>query len=215
MNTLLKALALTAAWLVSSAAIAGEAVPVNATFGIQWTPVNWNGNPLDPASVPDGPFTEWETTTQGAAGLPNGKVIAITSTDFLRPLQQSINGEATLWFSYTDAVFTVYEGSAAFDEAAGTAGYSGPMTVVGGLGRFAGATGSLTIRSKILFWPYAGTLRAPNVLPTHRHDSSHGRRPPNRRPAARVLYTSSFPNCIRGSDGLRTGERTYNEDPPP
>jgi hypothetical protein len=166
MNTLLRVLALIAAGLASGTALAGKAVPVNATFGIQWTPQNWTGDPQDPANFADGPFTEWETTTLGAVGLPNGKVIAITSTDFLRPAQQSINGEAVLWFSYTDAVFTVYEGSAAFDEQAGTAGYSGPMTVVGGLGRFAGATGSLTIKSHILFWPYAGTLHVKGVIKT-------------------------------------------------
>lgn len=178
MNTLLKALALTVAWLVSSAALAQESVPVNATFGIQWTPEDWNGNPLDPSNflLPDPGPTEWKTTTQGAAGLSNGKVISITSTDFLRPLQRSINGEAVLWFSYTDAVFATYEGAAGFDEQAGTASYSGPMTVVGGLGRFAGASGTLTIRSNIFFYPffstpyvggpYAGTLHIKGVIKT-------------------------------------------------
>ena len=175
MNTLLKALALTAAWLVSSAALAGEAVPVNATFGIQWNPENWDGNPLNPSNLAKGLATEWETTTQGAAGLPNGKVIAIESTDYLRPLQQSINGEATLWFSYTDAVSVVYEGTAGFDMQTGTASYSGPMTVVGGLGRFEGASGTLTIRSNIFFHPFippyfrgplAGTLQIKGVIKT-------------------------------------------------
>mgnify|MGYP001768089388 CR=1 FL=1 len=166
MNTLLKALALTAAWLVSSAALAGEAVPVNATFGVQWNPENWNGNPLDPASFEDGYATEWITTTEGAAGLANGKVIAIQSADNLRPLQGTIDGQVTLWFSYADAVVLAYEGSAAFDEAAGTAGYSGPMTVVGGWGRFAGATGSLTIKSNILFYPFVGTLQIKGVIKT-------------------------------------------------
>lgn len=166
MNILLKALALTAAWLVSSAALAGEAVPVNATFGIQWTPQNWSGNPQDPASFADGYATEWLTTTEGAAGLANGKVIAIQSADSLRPLQGTIDGQVVLWFSYADAVVLAYQGSAAFDEAAGTAGYSGPMTVVGGWGRFAGATGSLTIKSHILFYPYAGTLQIKGVIKT-------------------------------------------------
>ena len=166
MNAFVKALAITATLLASGAALAGQAVPVNATFGIQWTPQNWDGDPLNPANFTNGPATEWETTTLGAVGLPNGNVIAITSTDFLRPVQQSINGEAVLWFSYTDAVFAVYEGTAAFDEQEGTAGYSGPMTVVGGLGRFAGATGSLTIKSHILFWPYAGTLHVKGVIKT-------------------------------------------------
>ena len=179
MNALLKALVITAAWLVSSAALAGEAVPVNATFGIQWNPENWDGNPVNPANFlpPPNTFdTEWITTTQGAAGLPNGRVIAISSTDFLRPAQQSINGEAVLWFSYTDAVFTVYEGAAGFDQQAGTASYSGPMTVVGGLGRFAGASGTLTIRSNIFFYPFfsqpyigqpfAGTLHIKGVIRT-------------------------------------------------
>lgn len=177
MNTLLKALALTAAWLVSSAALAGEAVPVNATFGIQWTPQGWNGDPTDQGNFlpwPDTFATEWVTTTEGAAGLANGTVIAIQSTDNLRPAQGTIDGEATLWFSYTDAVSVTYEGTAGFDMQTGTASYSGPMTVVGGTGRFEGASGTLTIRSNIFFHPffspvggpYAGTLHIKGVIKT-------------------------------------------------
>lgn len=169
MNTLFKALALTAAWLVSSAALAGEAVPVNATFGIQWTPQNWNGDPRDESNFlppPETFATTWVTTTEGAAGLANGKVIAIQSTDNLRPLQNTIDGQVVLWFSYADAVVLAYRGTAGFDEAAGTAGYSGPMTVVGGWGRFLGATGSLAIKSSILFYPYVGTLHIKGVIKT-------------------------------------------------
>jgi len=169
MSTMLKALALTAAWLVSSAALAGEAVPVNATFGIQWTPQGWSGDPQDPANFlpPPNTFdTEWVTTTEGAAGLANGKVIAVQSVDSLRPLQGTIDGQVVLWFSYADAVVLAYQGSAAFDEAAGTAGYSGPMTVIGGWGRFLGATGSLTIKSNILFYPYVGTFQIKGVIKT-------------------------------------------------
>jgi hypothetical protein len=50
------------------------------------------------------------------------------------------------------------------------------MTVVGGLGRFEGASGSLTIRSSIFFYPffslpnlggpYAGTLHIKGVIKT-------------------------------------------------
>lgn len=42
MKALLRAAALSVTLLASAAVLAGEAVPVNATFGIQWTPENWN-----------------------------------------------------------------------------------------------------------------------------------------------------------------------------
>ena len=59
MNAMLRAFVLAAAWLVSAAALAGEAVPVNATFGIQWTPENWN------PYAPDNPVIR-DTSTLGA-----------------------------------------------------------------------------------------------------------------------------------------------------
>jgi hypothetical protein len=40
------------------------------------------------------------------------------------------------------------------------------MTVVRGWGRFAGAAGSLTIRSKILFGPLVGTFDIKGVIKT-------------------------------------------------
>jgi hypothetical protein len=159
MKTLLKALALTVAWLVSSAALAGEAVPVNATFGIQWTAENW-----DPYA-PSNPVVR-ETTSYGAAGLPNGKVIALWSNDLLDTQAGTINGQAALQFSYEDGVLLSYTGAAGFNSQTFTASFRGPMTVVGGWGRFAGATGSLTIESSILFGPFVGTFNIKGVIKT-------------------------------------------------
>ena len=159
MNAMLKALVLTAAWLVSAAALAGEAVPVNATFGIQWTPENWN------PYAPSNPVVR-ETRSLGAAGLPNGKVLAIDSHDFLDTQAGTIKGQAALLFSYEDGVMVEYSGAAGFDPQTFTASFYGPMTVVAGWGRFAGATGSLTIRSNILFGPFVGTFDIKGVIKT-------------------------------------------------
>ena len=40
------------------------------------------------------------------------------------------------------------------------------MTVVGGEGRFAGATGTLSIRSRVLFGPLVGTFEIKGVIKT-------------------------------------------------
>jgi hypothetical protein len=159
MKALLRGIALTAALLVSSVALAGGAVPVNATFGIQWTPENW-----DPSAQNNPPVRE--TSSLGAAGLPNGKVIAIQSYDYLDPQAGTIKGEAALFFSYEDGVVVEYEGTAAFDPQTFTASFSGPMTVVGGWGRFTGSTGTLRIRSRILFGPLVGTFDIKGVIKT-------------------------------------------------
>jgi hypothetical protein len=149
MKTLLKVLMLAAAWLMAAPAVAAEAVPVNATFGIQWTPIDWN-----PAAP--NPFVLWHTRSQGAAGLPNGKVLAVDAQDELNPLAGTIQGQAALFFSYDDGVLLEYSGAAEQDPLTRTASFYGPMTVVKGWGRFEGATGSLTIRSNILFPPFVG-----------------------------------------------------------
>ena len=155
MNILLKALALSAAWLVSSAALAGEAVPVNATFGIQWTPVDWTTD--DTARI---------TETYGAAGLPNGQVLAIYTIDTLYPYAGKIEGRGKLWFSSEDAVYVEYAGPATYDPETDTARFRTSMTVVGGEGRFEGATGSLTNTSRILFGPFVGTFQIKGVIKT-------------------------------------------------
>jgi hypothetical protein len=154
MNALLKALALTAAWLVSSAALAGEAVPVNATFGIQWTADDWS----DP--------TARTTETYGAAGLPNGQVLAIYTYDSLDAVGGTIQGYGILWFSYDDGVVVEYSGPAGYDPETNTASFRASMTVVDGWGRFAGATGSLTNTSRILFGPAVGTFQIKGVIKT-------------------------------------------------
>jgi hypothetical protein len=159
MKVLLKAIAISATLLISAASLAGEAVPVNATFGIQWTPENWNPYGEDNPSVR-------ETSSFGAAGLPNGKVIAIQSYDFLDTVAGTINGEAALFFSYEDGVFVEYTGTASFDSQAFTASFSGPVTVIGGWGRFAGSSGALMIRSRILFGPLVGTFDIQGVIKT-------------------------------------------------
>jgi len=159
MKALLRAVALSVTLLASAAALAGEAVPVNATFGIQWTPENWNPYGEDNPSVR-------ETSSFGAAGLPNGKVIAIQSYDFLDTVAGTINGEAALFFSYEDGVFVEYTGTASFDSQAFTASFSGPVTVIGGWGRFVGSSGALMIRSRILFGPLVGTFDIQGVIKT-------------------------------------------------
>ena len=166
MNALLRALALTAALLTSGTALAGEAVPVNATFGIQWEGVNWKPEyDFDDDEDTVNPVVR-TTSSTGAAGLPNGKVLAIESFDALDTVAGTINGQAVIYFSYTDGVVLEYSGAAARDAATGTAGFQGPMTVVAGWGRFEGATGSLTISSRILFWPYVGRFDIKGVIKT-------------------------------------------------
>ena len=142
-----------------AAALAGEAVPVNATFGIQWTPENWNPYAQDNPVVRD-------TSTLGAAGLPNGKVLAVQSYDSIDSAAGTVKGQAALFFSYDDGVLVEYSGAAGFNQETYTASFYGPMTVVAGWGRFAGATGSLTIRSNILFGPLVGTFDIKGVIKT-------------------------------------------------
>ena len=167
MNALLRAFSLTAALLTSGTALAGEAVPVNATFGIQWEPMNWNpyAPPPGPGEPDPNPVVR-ETCSVGAAGLPNGKVLAIDGCDEIDTAAGTIKGEAALLFSYDDGVVVEYEGRAGFDPLTFTAGFSGPMKVVYGWGRFAGATGSLTIRSSILFGPFVGRFDIKGVIKT-------------------------------------------------
>lgn len=157
MNALLKTVVLAAAWLVSSAALAGEAVPVNATFGIQWTPVNWTN--------PYGRVTQ----SLGAAGLANGKVLGIAARDRLDAVNGKITSEAVMIaFSDTDWVYAEYEDiPAVYYPATNTASFFGPMKVVGGEGRFLGATGTLSIRSTIQFEPLPiGTFHIKGVIKT-------------------------------------------------
>jgi len=154
MNLLLRAAALAAALLVSSAAIAGEAVPINATFGIQWTPVDWT-NPSDQI-----------TESLGAAGLPNGRTIGIAIRDHLDAVHGSVTSDTVvLFFSDTDWVYAEYSGiPAGYDPATDTASFGGPLAVVGGEGRFLNATGTLTIRSRILFSLPVGTFAIKGVI---------------------------------------------------
>jgi hypothetical protein len=154
MNALLKTAALTVAWLVSSVALAGEAVPVNATFGIQWAPDDWSDE------------TARTTESHGAAGLPNGKVLAIYTYDSLDTVAGTITGYGILWFSYEDGVVVEYSGPAGYDPRTDTAAFSASMTVVDGWGRFEGATGSLTNSSRILFGPAVGTFQIKGVIKT-------------------------------------------------
>jgi hypothetical protein len=157
MNSLLKTVALAAAWLVSSAALAGEAVPVNATFGIQWTPVDW--------SNPFGRITE----SLGAAGLPNGKVLSIYSQDNLDAVNGRITSEfVAIAFSDTDVVYVKYQDiPAVYNPETNTASFFGPVTVLGGEGRFDGATGKLSIRTNIRFSPLpVGTFDIKGVIKT-------------------------------------------------
>jgi len=156
MHALLRTFGLAAALFISAAALASEAVPVNATFGIQWTPVDWN-NPADRI-----------TETLGAAGLPNGKTIGIATRDHLNVITGKITSDyVTLVFSDTDWVYAKYENiPAGFDPSTNTASFGGPLQVVGGEGRFAGATGTLAIRSRILFSMPVGTFQVQGVIKT-------------------------------------------------
>jgi hypothetical protein len=71
-----------------------------------------------------------------------------------------------LFFSYDDGVVVEYTGTASFDPQTFTASFYGPMTVIGGWGRFAGSSGALMIRSKILFGPLVGTFEIQGVIKT-------------------------------------------------
>ncbi len=157
MKTLLRPVSLIALWTLSGLALAGEAVPVNTSFGIQWTPVNW--------SVPTDRITE----SLGAAPLPNGHVIGIATRDHL----DAVNGRITsdyvmIAFSATDWVYARYDHiPAVYDPATNTASFFGPLQVVGGEGRFAGATGTLSIRTTIQFDPLpVGTFDVKGVIKT-------------------------------------------------
>lgn len=156
MHALLRFLGLAAALLMSAATLASEAVPVNATFGIQWTPVNW-ANPADRI-----------TETLGAAGLPNGRTVGIATRDHLNAITGKITSDyVTLVFSDTDWVYAKYENiPAGFDPSTNTASFGGPLKVVGGEGRFLGATGTLAIRSRILFSMPVGTFQVQGVIKT-------------------------------------------------
>lgn len=149
------AAALALAWLASSPALAQEAVPINATFGFQWTPVDWS--------------TQIRVTaTEGAAGLPNGTVISIVTQDRLDIIAGHITSDyVILFFSPADVVYAMYDRiPAGYDAATDTASFGGAMTVLGGEGRFLGASGNLTIRSKVLFGPLVGIFDIKGVIET-------------------------------------------------
>lgn len=72
-----------------------------------------------------------------------------------------------LAFSETDWVYARYTDiSAGFDPATNTASFGGPLEVYGGTGRFVGATGTLTIHTKILFSLPVGTFAIKGVIRT-------------------------------------------------
>ena len=157
MKILKKTVVLLATWLICGAAMADHAVPINARFGIQWTPVDW--------SV----ITDRVTESMGAAGLPNGKVIGIATRDHL----DAVNGRITsdyviIAFSPSDRVYARYTGiPAVYFPATNTASFYGPLHVEGGEGRFLGATGTLSIRTTILFEPLpVGTFHIRGVIKT-------------------------------------------------
>jgi hypothetical protein len=157
MRVLTKTLAVLATILLTVPALAGEAVPINATFGIQWTPIDW--------SSPYGRITE----SLGAAGLPNGKVLSIYSQDNLDAVNGRITSEfVAIAFSDTDVVYVKYEGiPAVYYPETNTASFFGPVTVLGGEGRFDGATGKLSIRTTIRFSPLpVGTFDIKGVIKT-------------------------------------------------
>ena len=159
MRFLTKTLAVLATILLAGPALAGEAVPINATFGIQWTPIDW--------SNPYGRITE----SLGAAGLPNGKVLSLYSQDSLDAVNGRITSEfVAITFSDTDVVYVKYEGiPAVYDPETNTASFFGPVTVLGGEGRFDGATGKLSIRTTIRFSPLpVGTFDIKGVIKTAR-----------------------------------------------
>jgi hypothetical protein len=159
MRFLTKTLAVLATILLAGPVLAGEAVPINATFGIQWTPIDW--------SNPYGRITE----SLGAAGLPNGKVLSLYSQDSLDAVNGRITSEfAAIAFSDADVVYVKYEGiPAVYDPETNTASFFGPVTVLGGEGRFDGATGKLSIRTTIRFSPLpVGTFDIKGVIKTAR-----------------------------------------------
>jgi hypothetical protein len=156
MITLLRAVVIAATFFIASPSIAGEAVPVNATFGIQWTPVDW----ADPA--------DRVTESLGAAGLPGGRTIGIATRDHLNTITGRVGSDyVILAFSETDWVYAAYADlPAGYDPTTNTASFAGPLNVVGGEGRFVGATGKLTIRSKIMFSLPVGTFAIKGVIKT-------------------------------------------------
>ena len=158
MKTLFRTLSLVALCALSGPSLAAEAVPINATFGIQWTPIDWS----DP--------TCRKTESLGAAGLPNGNVISIITRDCLNviPPAQITSNLGILAFSPTDWVWVSYTNiPAGYDPQTNTASFGGPLEVVGGTGRFAGATGTLAIQTKILFEPLpVGTFTIKGVIKT-------------------------------------------------
>lgn len=145
-------------WLVScNPAQAGESVPINAKFGIEWTQVNWS-NPLNRISE-----------TRGAAGLPNGNSIGIAT----RGRSSAATGLASseyvhLRYSATDWVYAQYvDMPVTFDPVTNTASFDGPLTVIGGEGRFSGASGTLKIHLEILFGDLlVGTVAINGVIRT-------------------------------------------------
>ncbi len=149
------AAALALAWLVFNPALAREAVPINATFGFKWTPVDWS----TPVRV---------TATEGAAGLANGTVISIVTQDRLDIIEGHVTSDyVILFFSPSDVIYAMYDGiPAGYDLATGTASFEGPVTVLSGEGRFLGATGNLTIRSRVLFGPLVGVFEIKGVIVT-------------------------------------------------
>ena len=156
MNAMLRHAAIAAALLISSVSMAGEATPINATFGVQWMPVDWE----DPA--------DRITETLGAAGLPNGRTIGVAIRDHLDTITGRVHSDyVVLVFPDGDSLYAEYSDlPAGYDPATNTASFGGPLEVVGGEGRFLGATGTLTIRSKILFSMPVGTFEIRGVIKT-------------------------------------------------
>lgn len=163
MKTLLRVVALSVALLASATVAANgstdgyrhrDLVPVNLTFGVQWTAVDWTD--------PEDRITE----TLGAAGLHYGKVVAIATRDHLDTVAGTISADyVTLIFSDADRVYAAYEDiPAGYDPATNTASFGGPLRIVGGEGRYAGATGTLRIRSRILFSLPVGTFDIDGVI---------------------------------------------------
>ena len=156
MNASLRAVAIAAALLISGSSMAGEAVPINATFGIGWTPVNWE-NPADRI-----------TESLGASGRAGGVVIGVATRDHLNTITGRISSDyVILAFSDTDWVYAQYADiPAGYEPATNTASFVGPLEVVGGEGRFVGATGTLSIHSTIRFSLPVGTFDIKGVIKT-------------------------------------------------
>lgn len=143
--------------MLSGPAHAGESVPINATFGIAWTQVDWS-NPLHRI-----------TETRGAAGLENGNVIAIATRGHSNVLTGLATSEYVhLRFSETDWVYAQYvDIPIVFDPVTNTASLDGLFEVVGGEGRFAGASGTLAVRIKLLLSSLlVGTIDIKGVIRT-------------------------------------------------